>query len=108
MRKLLIRTHRLPKRFVYIILDNKDYFACSIKMWRLDTTGRIIRRVRLKGKVWEISLARELLSIKDRSKIVFHKNFNKLDFRRRNLGICTQAENSRRAGSRPKTKRVRS
>lgn len=92
MKKLRIRTHRGFPRFVDLILDNKDYFFCSTRMWRLDRQGRVVRRVKWRKKTFEIALARELMSIGNSNQSVYHKNGNKLDFRRKNLAIGTKSQ----------------
>jgi hypothetical protein len=75
------------------IVDDEDYeWAKARQPWGLHSLGYAVRAPTWKGS--KFLMHRELLNVTE-DYVVDHINGNKLDNRRENLRICTNAENSR-------------
>jgi len=85
---------KLPKGYVALV-DNKDYKSLSGYKWSISGRGYAFTCV--KGKfIWMHKL---LLNVES-NKQVDHINRNKLDNTRKNLRVCSVAENCRNRGKR--------
>lgn len=73
-----------------VIVDDDDYIKYNHLRWHLSDTGYAVRRVN--GETYRLH---RLIVKCPEGMVVDHLNGNKLDCRRANLRICTQAENSR-------------
>lgn len=73
-----------------IIVDKEDFKTVKEHKWCVSKTGYAVSRIN--NKV--IKLHRFILGVKDSTKIVDHKNRNKLDNRRQNLRFCSPHQNS--------------
>lgn len=76
------------------LVDDEDYNKYSQFNWHLSSTGYAVRRIRNNGKNKTVRLHRLITKCPDKM-VVDHLNGNKLDCRKNNLRICTQAENSK-------------
>ena len=78
----------------FALVDSEDYFAVAKHKWHVNPCGGsgLYAHRRKDGKL--VSMHREILGAKD-GEYVDHINGDSLDNRRRNLRICTNAENGR-------------
>ena len=77
------------------VISEEDYERISQYKWYFSTNGYAVRDsrnfARTSGKV--VYMHREIANPKD-DEVVDHRNRDKLDNRRGNLRVCTQAENT--------------
>ncbi len=74
----------------FTLIDNKDFKELNRFKWNLNNNGYIVRS----NGNYKIFLHREILKI-EKGLLGDHINGNKLDNRRENLRICTNAQNTR-------------
>lgn len=80
----------------YTIIDSIDFEWLNQYRWQVDSDGYAVRRM-LKGeghRNGKIRMPRFIVN-PPKGMVVDHINGNKLDNRRENLRVCTQAENAR-------------
>lgn len=81
----------------YTLVDNDDYEYLSQWKWRYHNLGYAVRTMHvayINGKAIkkEIMMHRLIMN-PEKGMVIDHKNRNKLDNRRANLRVCTQAKN---------------
>lgn len=74
-----------------IIIDKKDFDKISQHSWCVSKTGYAVANIKRKT----IKMHRYILDLKNPKIVVDHINHNKLDNTRKNLRICSNAQNSR-------------
>lgn len=83
----------LTTREQYAIVDDENYDYLNQWKWKLDSKGYAVRQTSRKlGKRKIVYMHREVAKT-PQDMLTDHKNFNKLDNRRKNLRICTKREN---------------
>ncbi len=76
-----------------MLVDNEDYEDLIKYKWSL-ASGYAKRSFRANGRINTVKAQRQIMR-PEKNKVVDHINHDKLDNRKRNLRICTQAENTR-------------
>lgn len=84
------------------IIDDEDYNKISIYSWSINKKNGHVKAY-IGNNTWSY-LSRIIMNVTDPVIQVDHKNFDKLDNRKQNLRICTNAENSRNNKKRQKGK----
>lgn len=77
------------------IVDDEDYEFLSKWKWHLDSTGYAVKNVKLSNNTRRMLLMHRLITLAHKDEQCDHINRNKLDNRKSNLRICTDAENKR-------------
>ena len=85
------------------IVDDEDFEELNRYKWHCSKTGYAIRTDHRGGKRKDIRMHRQILSEPD-GFLIDHINGDKLDNRRVNLRLCTNAENMRNGGKRSDNK----
>ena len=76
----------------YALVDDKDFRQLASHKWYFDITGYASRRLsKLEGRKL-VRMHREIMK-PEAGMFVDHKNMDKLDNQRKNLRICTKAQN---------------
>lgn len=89
----------LTKRGDRLLVDDEDFIRLSATAWRIDGAGYPGRRIKVDGAYADQLLHRVVLGLRfGDGLVVDHINGNKLDNRKVNLRVCTQAENARNRG----------
>jgi hypothetical protein len=95
----LLPVHRDGRIAGWTEIDDEDFVWASVFHWRLTTDFYAKSRFKLYGKGHTLSLARVVVGLDlGDPRQVDHVNFDRLDNRRSNLAVSTEAENSRRQG----------
>lgn len=76
------------------LIDNEDFESVNEFRWHINDSGYAISSAPFKGKNRNIRMHRLILGAKV-GKYTDHINGNKLDNRRSNLRVCTNAQNMR-------------
>jgi hypothetical protein len=77
-----------------VLLDEEDYRTLNKVKWQADKHGYAIRTERRNGKVYRVSMSRLIMNMtKNNGLVVDHINGCVRDNRRKNLRVCTQAQN---------------
>jgi hypothetical protein len=83
-----------------VILDDEDYERFKNVSWRMHSGGYAVRSAYINKKNLSIRMHREIVGAKP-GEYVDHINLNKLDNRRSNLRIATNAQNAWNQSKRP-------
>lgn len=87
---------------LFVLVDRDDYEKVGGKKWHLSSYGYAVRTEYKDGKISKrLYMHRVIMGCPD-GMVVDHKNGNKLDNRKSNLRICTDAENHRNRHDNPK------
>lgn len=78
------------------LIDSGDFDRCSAYRWKMINKDRLMVGSKIAGKT--VQLHRFILGLEPMDHIVDHKNRNHMDNRRKNLRICTKAQNGWNAG----------
>jgi hypothetical protein len=94
MKKVTI--HKLVRMIseVEVLVDDADYALVAQHKWSVNTAGYVTAWMLVAGKKTKVLLSRFLLNA-PKGILVDHKDGNTLDHRRKNLRLCSYAENAR-------------
>lgn len=87
------------RKGIRVLIDNKDFNLVKDMVWRVSARGYVETTLYWAPYKLNVKLHRLIMSPPDHL-VIDHINSNKLDNRRINLRICTQAENNRNASFR--------
>jgi hypothetical protein len=92
---------RNSQRFAALV-DETDVEAVSGYYWSIDNNGYAYRKTRVDGKTRLVYMHRDLLGLVPGDGLqADHINGDKLDNRRANLRVCTNAQNGQNLHNRP-------
>lgn len=83
-----------------ILVDDCDFEDLNKYLWRINDQGYVIRSCRINSKKTAIRMHRVIMQV-EKGQVIDHINHITTDNRKKNLRICTQAENMHNT-SRPK------
>lgn len=78
----------------FALVDDEDFEKVTKHSWSLDLKGYVRAGVRREGKNISLRIHRVIMN-EPRGMQIDHKDGNKLDNRKKNLRVCTNAENCR-------------
>jgi hypothetical protein len=94
--------HRAGSKRYEALVDEADLDMVGAFRWSMSSWGYVVRYTRVGGKRLVVFMHRELLGLTPGDSVqVDHIHGNKLDNRRENLRICTNAQNQQNRRYRP-------